>query len=350
MLLLLLLLCALQPSVPLSLPTPPTKNYDVLIFGSGPTSLSLASLLTSSSSPPTVAIVSKDFSKPWIPNYGAWETEWSTISNSYDSKNVKNLSTLGVDHRWPDTSCYFNEGPPSESRVNVGASYIRVSRAGLKECFTDNKKYSVVEENHVARCVAPNVYEDGEAVVFDGEFTSFKLSGGTSISGKIIIDGTGAESTLTLRDKRENEGYQIAYGVEASVKGEGVGEDRVGDYERDKMTLFDYRIENFKEKDKVTNQPTFMYVMPLKSVNNSPRIFFEETSLVARPGVSFRACKSRLHERLKGMGVEVDEVFEEEFCYIPMGGEVARKGQRIVAVGAAGGLVHPSTGYQICRR
>lgn len=64
---------------------------------------------------------------------------------------------------------------------------------------------------------------------------------GTSISGKIIIDGTGAESTLTLRDKRENEGYQIAYGVEASVKGEGVGEDRVGDYERDKMTLFDYR-------------------------------------------------------------------------------------------------------------
>ena len=50
------------------------------------------------------------------------------------------------------------------------------------------------------------------------------------------------------------------------------------------------------------------------------------------------------------MGVNVGEVFEEEFCYIPMGGDLPRKGQRVVGIGAAGGLVHPSTGFQICRR
>ena len=37
------------------------------------------------------------------------------------------------------------------------------------------------------------------------------------------------------------------------------------------------------------------------------RVFFEETSLVARPGVSFRACKERLAARLAAMGVAIDE-------------------------------------------
>ena len=32
-----------------------------------------------------------------------------------------------------------------------------------------------------------------------------------------------------------------------------------------------------------------------------------------------------------------------------MGGDVPRKGQRIVPVGAAAGVVHPSTGYQVAR-
>lgn len=78
-------------------------------------------------------------------------------------------------------------------------------------------------------------------------------------------------------------------------------------------------------------------------------MFFEETSLVANPGVSFEECKERCTRRLEGMGVEIGEVYEEEFCYIPMGGEVTGRGQRIVPIGAASGMVHPSTGYQICR-
>lgn len=78
-------------------------------------------------------------------------------------------------------------------------------------------------------------------------------------------------------------------------------------------------------------------------------IFFEETSLVAKPAMSFQECKSRLIDRLASQNVHITDILEEEFCYIPMGGGLPRKGQRIVPVGAAAGVVHPSTGYQVGR-
>lgn len=126
--------------------------------------------------------------------------------------------------------------------------------------------------------------------------------------------------------------------------------DRVGDYDRSKMTLFDYRSEAWRksgglDERAVIDTPTFNYVMPLAD----GVVFFEETSLVANPAVSFQECKDRLTARLAAQGVTIAAVLEEEFCYIPMGGDVPRRGQRIVPIGAAAGVVHPSTGYQVAR-
>lgn len=47
--------------------------------------------------------------------------------------------------------------------------------------------------------------------------------------------------------------------------------------------------------------------------------------------------------------LQVSRIEEEEFCFIPMGGAIPVRAQRVVAFGGALGLVHPSTGYQICR-
>ena len=85
--------------------------------------------------------------------------------------------------------------------------------------------------------------------------------------------------------------------------------------------------------------------MPLKG----NQIFFEETSLVARPAVSFQECKDRCYRRLEHLGIQVTKVYEEEFCYIPMGGALPAKDQRIIAVGGSAAMVHPSTGYHLCR-
>jgi Lycopene cyclase protein. len=88
-----------------------------------------------------------------------------------------------------------------------------------------------------------------------------------------------------------------------------------------------------------------MYAMPLKD----NRIFFEETSLVARPAVSFQDCKDRCFRRLDHLGIKVVDIEEEECCYIPMGGPLPAKDQRVVAFGGAWAMVHPSTGYNLCR-
>ena len=53
--------------------------------------------------------------------------------------------------------------------------------------------------------------------------------------------------------------------------------------------------------------------------------------------------------RLKHLGITVAEIEEEEYCYIPMGGPLPAKDQRVVAFGGAAAMVHPSTGYHLCR-
>lgn len=63
------------------------------------------------------------------------------------------------------------------------------------------------------------------------------------------MDATGAESPFTIRDNRDKEGYQIAYGVECRVEGSGVTDTHVGDYDRSKMTLFDFRSQTWRTDD-----------------------------------------------------------------------------------------------------
>jgi Lycopene cyclase protein len=137
------------------------------------------------------------------------------------------------------------------------------------------------------------------------------------------------------------------------------------------MLFMDYRTSYVTAAERaaqLTKEPTFLYAMPLGRVGDAPfspdpltgadtsvgsssrpggkqRVFFEETSLVARPAVSMAECKQRLYERLGHHGIAVATVHEEEFCVIPMGGAYPRVDQRVVAFAGAGGLVHAATGY-----
>lgn len=95
-----------------------------------------------------------------------------------------------------------------------------------------------------------------------------------------------------------------------------------------------------------------MYAMPLEKYSNGTfRVFMEETSLVGRGRrrLSFAECKQRAQKRLAYHGIKVLNIEEEEYCYIPMGGELPERTQRVIAFGAAANIVHPSTGYQACR-
>jgi lycopene beta-cyclase len=90
-----------------------------------------------------------------------------------------------------------------------------------------------------------------------------------------------------------------------------------------------------------------MYAMPLEEYpDGTYRVFMEETSLVGRGArrLSFSECRRRARKRLAFHGMTVHSLTEEEYCYIPMGGELPDRSQRVIAFGAAANTVHPSTG------
>ena len=202
---------------------------------------------------------------------------------------------------------------------------------------------------HVSEAVGPNLYAPLGSLVHDAEGTTIRLrpasssssSGGgggntdddetLSVRAKVVVDCTGSETKLVLPDIRSATpapGFHIAYGA---LESKSPDKTHIRPYDKEAMTLFDYRTDHFElDSPKVTKRagdvPTFMYAMPLEE----NRTFFEDTSLVARPAVSILECKERCFKRLAHLGIQVTGVEEEEFCYIPMGGPLPMKDQRIV--------------------
>ncbi|GMI57961.1 hypothetical protein TeGR_g4772 [Tetraparma gracilis] len=292
-------------------------------------------------SPPSVCVASASLPSPWVPRYGAWSSEWSHLTAAY------HLGEGAVERRWSDTACFLSDAAddPAPARA-LGRGYVRVSPPGLKAALLAGLAAcggtTLLASDAAHAALSPNLYSPPLSTT--ATTTTLGLEDGTQVKARIVFDGTGAESRLTVRP-RGNEGYQIAYGLDATVSGPGVTASSIGGYDKGKMTLFDFRASPLLQRHPTAvRSPTFNYVMPL----GGSRAFFEETSLVASPALSFAECKARLLTRLSSLGVSVDEVHEEELCYIPMGGGLPPP-QRVVPVGAAAGLVHPATGYQLCR-
>ncbi|KAK4272469.1 hypothetical protein QN277_021023 [Acacia crassicarpa] len=115
------------------------------------------------------------------------------------------------------------------------------------------------------------------------------------------------------------------------------------------MVFMDWRDShldgNLELKERNSRIPTFLYAMPFSST----RIFLEETSLVARPGLQMADIQERMVARLKHLGIRVKSIEEDEHCVIPMGGPLPVLPQRVVGIGGTAGMVHPSTGYMVAR-
>jgi lycopene epsilon-cyclase len=93
--------------------------------------------------------------------------------------------------------------------------------------------------------------------------------------------------------------------------------------------------------------PSFLYVMP----TDKDTVFLEETCLMSRVQVPFDELKRRLLRRMARMGLSLPggeaDILEEEASWIPLGGGLPRTPQRVVAFGAAAGLVHPGSGFSV---
>jgi len=334
-------------------------SCDVLVLGSGPAGCAIASLLGTDENL-DVVVANQNFESDWVPNYGVWQDEWQTVLDRYKTFGIDIEGNEGViDRRWSVTDCFFGGSydMPTEQRTRLNRPYCRVDRFALKKSL--GKNFRVVEANHISEAIGVNMYKPAGSLVHDESGTVIKLQpkdpseSPLTMRTKIVIDTTGHETKLVLKDSIEPHtppGFQIAYGALVEVdESNSQNKKFFGPYDKEAMTLFDYRTDHFdgneSETKKATKAPTFMYAMPLKD----NKIFFEETSLVARPAVSFQECKDRCFKRLKHLGIEVKKVEEEEYCYIPMGGALPARDQRILGFGGAAAMVHPSTGYHLCR-
>jgi lycopene beta-cyclase len=296
--------------------------------------------------------------RDWAPNYGVWQDEWEAVSGKYKSAGVSfagGNEGNAIDRQWKVTDCFFGGSfdIPIEQRTRLDRPYFRVDKKALRDSLTTTG-YRILQANSFSKATGVNIYSPAGSLVHDEDGTTMQLQKKDkticSVRCKLVIDCTGHETSLVLRDTRDSyrpPGFQIAYGVLVDVEDDPKNPSKVGPYDKEAMTLFDYRTDHYpgEEEKKLVKSPTFMYAMPLK--NN--QIFFEETSLVARPAVSFQECKDRCFKRLEHLNIKVTNIYEEEFCYIPMGGALPVKDQRVIALGGSASIVHPSTGYNLCR-
>mmetsp|Transcript_5451 Transcript_5451/g.7730 ORF Transcript_5451/g.7730 Transcript_5451/m.7730 type:complete len:613 (+) Transcript_5451:134-1972(+) len=339
------------------------ETCDILVLGSGPAGRSIASLLSSSKVGLDVVMADSNFDSEWAPNYGVWTDEWEAIIEKYESFGVDlkgGNCGKSIDREWQVTDCYFGGsfGIPVKERKRLDRPYKRVDKNALQSSLTPSGAYRVLKSNHISTATSANLYSPTGSLVHDESGTTITLQDkegkSTIVRAKLIVDCTGHETKLVLRDTRsvpnDPPGFQIAYGALVEVdETDSPDKTQIGPYDKEAMTLFDYRTDHFDGDEqwlqKAKSAPTFMYAMPLKD----NKIFFEETSLVARPAISFQECKDRCFQRLEHLGIKVVDIEEEEFCYIPMGGSLPLKDQRVIGLGGGAAMVHPSTGYHLCR-
>jgi lycopene beta-cyclase len=146
---------------------------------------------------------------------------------------------------------------------------------------------------------------------------SVRLSGGEVITARRVIDARGVG-----RSPRYAE--QTAYGVV-------LHRDRW-----DEPLFMDWRRDNGTA---LGEPPSFLYAIPL----SADTVLLEETCLAGRPALDPGSLRDRLHTRMRCRGIEFDGTEPVERVRFALQGGRPGAGR----FGAAGGLLHPATGYSV---
>ena len=277
---------------------------DVLIIGSGPAGLGLATSLTQRGL--TVEGLSPvPATQPWPNTYGIWADE---------------LEALGMENflwkRWRDTSVYMGNGKTALNR-----DYGLIDREQLQGHW--------LEEGRAIK------WHLGKAknVTHSASLSEVTDENGNKYSARLVVDTSGHNPALIKRlPMMKPIAYQAAYGI--------VGKFSAPPVDPEQMVLMDYR-DDFLPVPERKLPPTFLYAMDL----GNDIYFVEETSLAHVPGIRMDTLERRLHQRLAHRGVKVTEAHHVEECLFPMNTPLPDLTQPVVGFGGAASMVHPSTGY-----
>jgi lycopene beta-cyclase len=240
---------------------------------------------------------------------------------------------------WPARYAAWVDELPADLRTLVHARWPRAVVVGRKRHVMD-REYALLDNAALAdllveRCDAHGVeWMAGTAAdaAHDAHGTRVRFREGGGAAARVVIDATGWDAALVRRDRRPDAAFQTAVGW--TVEADGVP------LRPDEAVLMDWGRE-WRDADPA---PTFLYAFGLPG----GRWFLEETALVRRPAVSDDTLERRLRRRLDEMGLRIHRVVHHERVWIPMGGALPAP-QRVIGFGAAGGMIHPATGYSVAR-
>jgi lycopene cyclase-like protein len=281
----------------------------VAVVGAGPAGLALAAALAAQGL--RVAACGPD--APWAPTYGCWEDELPAAVAAAPGV---------VRARYADPAFISATGASRD----LGRPYLRLDTGALQAHLEDQAAAA-----GCARSTAP-------LAALEGGPGAWALSGpGLALTAALVIDATGAGLPGLRRGAGPPPAIQAAWGrVYRLPAGHPFG----------RMALMDWRpaaAEADAEIGDPLADPSFLYALPL----DDERVFLEETSLARRPALPLPQLEARLRRRLAGTGAVASGHVER--CLIPMGGPRPLRDQPLLAFGAAAGLVHPATGYQLSR-
>ena len=280
---------------------------DVLVVGSGPAALSMATDLAGHQLE-IILLAAQDPWRPWPNTYGIWCHE---------------LDELGLGfllaHRWRHCSSVF-----LGEELDHGLDYGLIDNDGLQGYWRQ------LCSQHGVR-----VRQDGAvAIRHHPHHTDVQGASGQCYRPRLVVDATGHQPVFVQRPRCTAVAQQAAYGV--------VGRFSTPPIRPGSFVLMDYRNHHLSPEQQ-QEPPTFLYAMDL----GNGSYFVEETSLAACPPLPFPLLQHRLEQRLERQGCVVEQVQEVEQCLFPMNLPLPDRRQRVVGFGGAATMVHPASGYML---
>ena len=285
---------------------------DILILGSGPAALCLASELAKQSLN-IKGISTKSPHEKWENTYGIWASELEELG----------LESL-LSHRWSETVSYFGDGIKEKGNNPTKHFY----DYGLinQEAFQNDllKKCKGIQW----------LNETAKFIKSENKISEVICLSGLKLKARLVIDASGHKSKFIKRPNLKEVAQQAAYGIVGKFSNPPVN--------KDQFVLMDFRSDHLDD-DELLKSPSFLYAMDL----GNETYFVEETSLASYPAFSQDHLRKRLLSRLHNKGVKVSEIFHEENCLFPMNLPLPNKNQSVLGFGGAASMVHPASGYMV---
>ncbi|WP_280462750.1 lycopene cyclase family protein [Nocardia carnea] len=235
---------------------------------------------------------------------------------------VRGMSVVAIDpnpgRRWQATyAAWTDELPPWLDGTAVAATVARPHAYGRRAHMIP-RSYSVLDTGRLQDTLDLTgvTVLTGRATTLDRHTVT--LDSGRRVRADRVIDARG------LR-RRAGRAEQTAYGLVLDDPG------------ADEPALFmDWRADNGADP---ASPRSFLYTIPV----GGGRVLFEETCLVGAPAIGLGELARRLRCRLRSRGIPVRGDEPVERVRFPVVGGAPGTGR----FGAAGGYLHPATGYSV---